>query len=69
MLRFMLRMRSKYTPDSSEFTSHFTLDADVPDLESMLLAGGLGNNAYEITELVGVEVRPRPGDRIPGEGD
>jgi hypothetical protein len=58
MIRFILRDRYKDSRNGLETDSLSTLDAEVPDLECLLLAGGLAENGYEIHEVIAAEVFP-----------
>ena len=59
MLRFILVRRRKDAHTGCESAAHFTLDADVEELENVLRRGGFGPNEYDMTELIGVEVLPK----------
>jgi hypothetical protein len=58
-LRIILRTESCYgtihvgMPPVSKFR---TLDVELPELEEALRSGGFGEDSYEVTELVGVEL-------------
>lgn len=58
MLRFILKRRSD---NSYGATSELleTLDLHVPELEAALTRGGMGEGGpgYDLTDLVGVEIR------------
>lgn len=58
MIRFILHTRIKDRYNGLEQDFLRTLDADVPDLEALLLSGGLAPDGYEVTDLAGVEVFP-----------
>lgn len=58
MIRFIIKRRIDNMYDC--VTENFeTLDVDVPELEEALKRGGkmIGGPGYDISELVGVEVR------------
>ncbi len=58
MIRFILKRKVKNDPDPASGTELLeTLDVDVPELEAALKRGGVSQYAYDISELVGVEVR------------
>jgi hypothetical protein len=57
MLRFVLKRKTNDVYSGAVFSTVFTIDANVPDLESALSRGGYGaEQGYDLTELVGVEV-------------
>ena len=57
MLRFVLKRKTNDVYSGAVFSTVFTIDANVPDLESALDRGGYGaEQGYDLTELVGVEV-------------
>lgn len=56
MLRFIVRRKTRDNESGYEGESHFTIDANVPELERALGSGGIGHHGYDVTELVGVEV-------------
>lgn len=60
MIRFIIKRHSDNgrTVGTSSFE---TFDVDVPELESALTGGGHDHaGSYDVRELVGVEVLPRP---------
>jgi hypothetical protein len=67
MVRFILRCRIKDLYNGLETESLYTVDCSVPDLESLLLRGGIAKNGYEYHDVVGVEVFPprATGDATP----
>jgi len=57
MLRFiMVRREKRYS--GAEIERHYTIDANVPDVEMALTAGGSSESEYEIHSLIGVSVLP-----------
>lgn len=56
MLRFILKRETFYEINQMRCAGHFTVDIDVPELESLLTSGGLGESGFDVTELVAVEV-------------
>lgn len=56
MLRFIVVNRFKCQVSGCESTRYETIDVDVPELEDRLRRGGSGENGYDVTDLVGVEV-------------
>lgn len=57
MLRFIIKhTRSETSEGFSHAIDHYTVDANVPDLEEVLRSGGYGNGSCSIHELIGVEV-------------
>lgn len=58
MIRFILKRKHKADPDPGCGTVALeTLDVQVPELEKVLRRGGVSQYSYDITELVGAEVR------------
>lgn len=57
-LRFILRRKLHDAHSGATHEGLFTIDAEVPELERALDRGGYGaGQGYDLTELVGVEVR------------
>ena len=56
MLRFILKQRVKNDISGVEFERLYTIDVDVPEVERALDSGGYGENGYDRTDLVGVEI-------------
>lgn len=63
--REILRTRLKDRYTGVEIESLGTHDEEVPDLEALLLRGGLAPDGYEIHELIGAELFP---PRATGKG-
>jgi len=57
MLRFILKntYSCELTGDSGEILK--TIDIDLPLLEEELKKGGFGENGFDKTELIGVEIK------------
>lgn len=60
MIRFIVKRRSYDAHIDLREEALYTIDCDVPDLESALSNGGFGNAGYTIHELVGAELKPTP---------
>lgn len=60
MLRFVIRRRWKDQWTGLDDDGFETVDIDVPELESILCAGGWGEKSYDLRSLAGVEVLPTP---------
>jgi hypothetical protein len=64
MLRFIVK-RQRYDGSclNALFTFFETVDAECPELEQVLMSGGCGGgpdgDAFDVPELVNVEVRPK----------
>jgi hypothetical protein len=58
MVRFILKRVIKDNASGLESEHFETLDANVPELENRLLWGGCGEQSYDYTKLIGVEVLP-----------
>ena len=56
MIRFICRHNWKDSISGAESHSLFTIDAEIPEIESVLTKGGFGENGYEFNECIGVEV-------------
>jgi hypothetical protein len=56
MLRFILKRRIKDNVSTLEYENFYTLDVDCPELERHLLRGGCGEDMYDYTDLIGVEI-------------
>ena len=56
MLRFILNRETFYEVNQMHGGGHFTVDIDVPELESLLRSGGSGESGFDMTDLVAVEV-------------
>lgn len=56
MIRFILRQQYVDTNLGQDSVYHFTLDADVPELERLLRAGGRSETSFKETTIVGVEI-------------
>lgn len=57
MIRFILRRRTR-SVFGAELTTYITIDGDVDELEAALKFGGLGEDQFDYTELVGAELLP-----------
>lgn len=67
MLRFIVKRRTNDCYSGAMFSNLQTIDVDVPALESALDRGGYGEQGYDLTELVGVEVlRAAPQKAVDG---
>ena len=55
MIRFILKRSRKHDSGYVE-ADFFTIDNDLEALERVLTMGGYGENTYDATSLVGVEV-------------
>lgn len=55
MLRFILKRSDCHSFTHELFETHYTIDVDVPEIESALSRGGQGDG-YEIHQLIGVEI-------------
>ena len=65
MIRFVLKRHQRDINTGVDWTTYETIDGDVVPLESALTRGGRGENGYDLTERLGVEVfvatkDPRP---------
>ena len=58
MLRFILKTKFHDAYSGVTHSSLQTIDVDVPSLESALDRGGYGEQGYDFTELIGVEILP-----------
>lgn len=56
MLRYILRTTFRDRFSGCEGSKLFTIDDDALQVENALLSGGRGEDCFERTELVGVEV-------------
>lgn len=61
MIRFIVEKKFRDRLSGAEWIGHVTVDADVPPLESAL-GGGLDVDAYEVSTLIGAEIRSAPGE-------
>lgn len=52
MIRFILLRKIRDGVNGLEFQTHATLDAEVPELESALKRGGLGESSYDLTTCI-----------------
>jgi hypothetical protein len=59
MIRFIIKMRRKDRCSGLEFEHLYTMDREIPELEDTLNLGGIGEDCYEIHEVIGVEVRSK----------
>ena len=66
MIRFILEVAERDQWNGYEGKSMFTLDADVPGLESQLSRCGFSENGYLVVKLIGAEVLRAA--RAAGEG-
>jgi hypothetical protein len=58
MLRFVIK-RIVHRDDVPYHTEVFeTVDIDLPAIENLLTRGGFGNDGYDESHLVGVEILP-----------
>ena len=57
MIRFIIKRKVLDRNSECESERFETLDVDVPELEAVLLRGGTGMSAHDISHLVGVEIR------------
>ena len=57
MLRFILKNTQSDSHTGMFKETHHTIDVNCPELESLLLVGGHGQDGFDTNELVGVEVR------------
>lgn len=61
MLRFILKCKQgDQTCGRLDWEDIYTIDVDVPALETVLRKGGRSQYGYELHELVGVEVLNTP---------
>lgn len=60
-LRFILKRNIKDQYNGCEHEHLQTLDLEVPELEEALSGGGRGENGYDITSLLGVEILTNKG--------
>lgn len=56
MIRFIVKRKFKGDPYAAGHDTFETFFADVPILEEALTRGGVSQNGYDVTELVGVEI-------------
>lgn len=56
MLRLIIRRRMKDSHNGLESEGFETVDMEVPELEQILLGGGMSDSGYDVRELAGVEV-------------
>ncbi len=56
MLRYILKTTFRDGCNRCDGEKHFTIDGDAALVEDALLSGGRSENAFERTELVGVEI-------------
>jgi hypothetical protein len=59
VIRFIIRRREHDFNIDLKTERFYTIDADVPELESALQRGGFGEMGYESHDFVGVEVIDR----------
>lgn len=55
MLRFILKIRYKDEHNGLENEWFETIDLEVDELECRLTGGGISENGYHTTDLIGVE--------------
>ncbi len=60
MIRFIFARRVKNSHNGAETDFFETFDMDIPELENIIARGGQSETGYDITELVGIEVRETP---------
>lgn len=59
MLRFIIQNQFQdQNVDADCWVAHYTLDADVPELEAALTRGGYSETGFDRHRLLGVEVLP-----------
>lgn len=58
MLRAIIRRKIKHL-SGAEFVLFNTVDFECPDLQLAIQAGGLGEDTYEVPEVVGIECLDR----------
>lgn len=61
MIRFIVKRTSYDGNPAGDFVVHYqTIDANMPELESVLTSGGRNpdHGTFDRSEVVGVEVRP-----------
>jgi hypothetical protein len=55
VIRFIVEQRCSV--NGLETRAFKTIDFHVPELENLLIKGGLGEDSYEYWQLVGVEIK------------
>lgn len=65
MLRFILKSKVKNV-SGAEYECIHTYEYKMPDLQAKLCAGGFGEDTYDITELLGVEIIDEADDKVFG---
>jgi hypothetical protein len=58
MLRFIIRRKMLDRGSGLQSEGLETVDAECPELERVLMGGGIGQEQYDYRELAGVEVLP-----------
>lgn len=56
MIRFIIKRKFKGDPYAAGTETFETFTVDVPELEAALTRGGVSQNGYDISELMGAEV-------------
>lgn len=62
MIRFIINRRIKDRMSGLETSEFETVDCDAPELERVLLGGGMGQDSYDYRALFGAEVLPASAD-------
>ena len=56
MLRFILERHEQNHNFGIDYRDYYTLDIDIPELETALKRGGSGEMGFESHRLIGIEV-------------
>jgi hypothetical protein len=56
VIRFILKRKHKSDPYAAGTECYETIVAEVPNLEQVMQRGGVSQNGWDITELVGIEI-------------
>ncbi len=67
MIRFLMVRKQMDSCTGVAWSSFYTIDEDTEALERDLQSGGRGENGYDLTELLGVEIIRQPDNNLTSE--